>query len=157
MTVNKDDAVLAAAALNLYPKGQSFSGNYALRFDMFLIENTSTGTTEYNLFGINHSGTKTNWFRNSTTGFNGVDPAGWSYDGLFYSVESDGAGLGDYVGYSSPTTVNNNPTPLTPGVGASTLTGIFKSPPWTAGVGSGGAAANLYGSSTPIWADVELK
>ena len=37
MTVNKGDAIAAAAALNFYPKGQSFSGNYALRFDMFLI------------------------------------------------------------------------------------------------------------------------
>jgi len=157
MTVNKQDATLAAAALNLYPKLQSFSGNYALRFDMFLIENSSAATTEYALFGINHSGTKTNWFRNSTGGFNGVDPGGWSFDGVFYDVEADGGALGDYVGYSSPTTTANNPTPITPGVNASSLTGVFKTPPWTPGAGGGGAAANLYGSSTPIWADVELR
>jgi hypothetical protein len=141
----------------LYPNGQSFSGNYALRFDMFLIENDTTGTTEYNLFGINHSGTMTNWYRNSTTTFNGVSSNGWNFDGVFYSVESDGAGLGDYVGYSSPTTTGNNPTPITSGVNASTLTGVFKAPPYTAGAGGGGAAANAYGSATPIWADVELK
>jgi hypothetical protein len=158
MAVNKTDAVLAAAALNLYPNGQSFSGNYALRFDMFLIENSSTSTTEYSLFGINHSGTKTNWFRGSTASFNGVDPVGWNFDGVFYSVEADASGLGDYVGYSSPTTANHNPTAITPGVGASALTGVFKAPPWAAGgTGIGGSAANVYGTATPIWADVELK
>jgi hypothetical protein len=157
MTVNKGDAIAASAALNFYPNGQSFSGNYALRFDMFLIENDTVSTTEYNLFGINHSGTMTNWYRNSTTTFNGVGATGWNFDGLFYSVESDGAGLGDYVGYSSPTTAGNNPTPITAGVNASTLTGIFKAPPWTPGASGGGAAANVYGSVTPIWADVELK
>ena len=157
MTVNKDDSTLAAAALNFYPNGKTFSGNYALRFDMYLIQNDTASTTEYALFGINHSGTKTNWFRNSTAGFNGVDPNGWSFDGVFYDVESDGADLGQYVGYSSPTTALNNPTPITPGIGADGLTGVFKSPPWTVGAIGGGASANLYGSATPIWADVELK
>jgi hypothetical protein len=160
LAVNKDDTVAAAAALNLYPKGQSFSGNYALRFDMFLLQNTSTGTTEYNLFGINHSGTKTNWFRGSTVGFTGVDPAGWNFDGNFFTVEADGSAQidsADYIAYSSPTTAAHNPTPIIPGVTAPSLTGIFKSPPWTPAAGSGGAAANVYGSSTPIWADVEVK
>jgi hypothetical protein len=156
MTVNKNDSVLAAAALNFYPNGKSFSGNYAFRSDMFLIQNDTASTTEYALFGINHSGTKTNWFRNSTAGFAGVDPVGWNFDGIFYDVESDGSALGDYVGYSSPTTANHNPTPITPGRSASTLTGIFKTPPWTPGAGTGGAAANVSGSTTPIWADVEI-
>ncbi len=156
MTVNKQDAILGAAALNLYPKLQSFSGNYALRFDMYLIQNSTSGTTEYALFGINHSGTRTNWFRNTITGFTGVDPVGWNFDGVFYGLESDGAALGDYVGYSSPTTANRNPTPITPGVNASTLTGVFKTPPWTPGAGNGGAAANVSDSGTPIWADVEI-
>jgi hypothetical protein len=154
MTVNKDYAAgsgAAASALNFYPIGKSFSGNYALRFDMFLIENDTAGTTEYALFGVDHDGTHTNWFRNSAGGV----PSGWTFDGIFFDVESDGAGLGDYVGYSSPE-VNNNPTPINAGVNASTLTGVFKSPPWTPGAVGGGAAANVYGTSTPIWADVEL-
>ena len=157
MTVNKNDAIAASAALNFYPNGQSFSGNYALRFDMFLIENDTASTTEYALFGLNHSGTKTNWFRNSTTTFVGVDATGWNFDGVFYDAESDGADLGQYVGYSSPTTAGINPTPITPGVGAEALTGVFKSPPWTVGSIGGGASANVYGSATPIWADVELR
>jgi hypothetical protein len=157
LTANKDEGTAVAAALNCYPIGKSFSGNYALRFDMYLIENSSVSTTEYALFGINHSGTRTNWFRNSVTGFNGVDPTTWSYDGIFYDVEADGSGLGDYVGYSSPTTTNRGPTALTPGVNASSLANVFKSPPWTPGAGGGGAAANVFGSSSPIWADVEVR
>jgi hypothetical protein len=163
MTVNKNDTQLAAAALNFYPNGQSFSGNFALRFDMFLTVNNTSGTTEYNLFGINHSGTKTNWFRNTVTAFTGVDPVGWNFDGVFYAIESDGAHLGDYVAYSSPTTPGRNPTPLPAGpeVGggrsAATLQGVFKTPPWTAGGDNGGAPANVYGGTSPIWADVELR
>jgi hypothetical protein len=158
MTVNKNDTVPAAAALNLYLKGQSFSGNYALRFDMYLIENSSTYTTEYSLFGINHSGTKTNWFRGSTVGFTGVDPVGWSFDGVFYAIEADASGTDDYVGYSSPMAADHNPTPITSGVGATALTTVFKAPPWTAGgTAIGGSPANIYSSSTPIWADVEVK
>ena len=153
LTVNKLDTIPASAALNLYPNGQSFSGNYALRFDMCLIENSTSGQTEYALFGINHSGTKTNWFRSSATGFTGVDPVGWSFDGLFYDVESDGADLGEYVGYSSPSTAGHNPTPITAGVTAETMAPVFKAPPWT----RAGTAANLYGSTTATWADVELR
>ena len=152
MSVNKADQVPAAAALNLYPTGKSFSGNYALRFDMYLIKNDLSSQTEYALFGINHDGAHTNWFRSSTGGV----PAGWNFDGLFYDVEADGAALGDYVLYSSPTTAGNNPTALTPGRNASTLTDVFKTPPWTATGGNGGAAANVNGTSTPIWADVEV-
>ena len=103
LQVNKVEPTEAAAALNLYPKNKTFSGNFALRFDMYLIVPT-IATTEYALFGINHSGNQTNWFRNSTAGFTGVDPTGWTFDGLFYGVETDAGALGDYALYSAPTT-----------------------------------------------------
>src|ERR1035437_8461520 len=120
LPLSKADMRLTAAALNLYPNGQSFSGDYALRFDMCLIENSTSGQTEYAFFGINHSGTKTNWFRSSATGFTGVDPVGWSFDGLFYDVESDGADLGEYVGYSSPTPAGPTANTITAGGTAGT-------------------------------------
>jgi hypothetical protein len=147
MYVNKGAG--GAAAINLYLTNQMFSGDYSVRFDMYLIQGT-VSTTEYALFGINHSATKTNWFRNSTTSFTGV-PAGWTFDGLFYGVESDGAALGDYALYSSPTTTGSNPTALA-SRNASTLSDIFKSPPWA----TVGAPANLLSSGTPTWADVEI-
>ncbi len=147
LQVNKNDGTAAAAALNIYPKNQTFSGDYVVRFDMYLIVGAGASTTEYALFGINHSGTKTNWFRNSAGGV----PSG-SFDGLFYGIESDGAALGDYVLYSSPTTTGNNPTALTPGRNASTLTQVFKTPPFFAG----GAPSNPEYNSQASWADVEI-
>lgn len=150
LQVNKGDATEAAAALNLYPRNQNFTGNFAVRFDMYLIA-PDTATTEYALFGINHSGNQTNWFRNSAAGFAGVDPVGWTFDGLFYGVETDAAALGDYALYSAPTTAGRNPTALN-SRSASTLTGIFKKPPY----GYAGSPGNLSGSSTPCWSEVEI-
>lgn len=148
LNANKDSSG-AAAAVNVYPRGKSFSGNFALRFDMFLhVVVPNTVSTEYVLFGINHSGTKTNWFRNSPGGV----PAGWEFDGVFYGIEADGAGLGDYANYSAPTTAANNPTSLGAGRSATTLTQVFKSPPWSVP----GAPANNLSFGTPIWADVEV-
>ncbi len=149
LTVNKIDALTEAAGLNLYPKDKTFSGNFALRFDMYLVTGT-TSATEYGLFGINHSGTRTNWFRS------GGVPVGWEFDGLFYYVESDAAAqfINDYVLNSSPNS-GNNPTTLASRDAAS-LTNVFKSPPWVAGLAGGGSPAVQTGSETPTWSDVEV-
>src|SRR5205807_2455654 len=66
-TVNKLDANAAAAALNFYPTNASFSNNFALRFNMLLVNGTVNGT-EHALFGVNHSGNKTNWWRSGGVG-----------------------------------------------------------------------------------------
>ena len=145
LTVNKNDGEAVAAGVNVYPNGQSFSGDYALRFDMYLMVGASASTTEYALFGINHTGTMTNWFRNSTG-----NVAGGAFDGLFFGVECDAAALGDYALYSAPT-VNNNPTVLA-SRNASTLAGVFKAPPF----GYAGAPANSESSATPCWVEVEV-
>lgn len=152
MTVNKSDGSAIAAGLNAYPNGQSFSGNYALRCDMFIMQNASAGTTEYAMFGINHSGNATNWFRNSGTGV----PSGLAtYDGVWAYVEADGAALGDYVLNTGPATgALNGPTVLS-SRSASTLTGVFHQPPWTSGSGAG-APGNAVGSLTPSWCEVEM-
>lgn len=63
--------------------------------------------------------------------------------------------MGDYVVYSAPTTAGSNPTALTPGVNASTLTGIFKNPPFGGGLRPG-APGNSELSETPCWVDVEI-
>jgi hypothetical protein len=148
LTANKDTAG-TAAAINLYPTGRSFSGNYALRFDMFVsVVVPNSVSTEYILMGVNHSGAKTNWFRSSPGGV----PAGWNFDGVFYGLEADGAGLGDYANYSAPTTAGNAPTTLTPGPLATSLAGVFKSPPNSVA----GVPGNNTTLSTPIWADVEI-
>jgi len=151
LTVNKTDATaLGGAGLNLYPNSKNFSGDYAVRFDMFLIMNTGcASTTEYALFGINASGNQTNWFRNNTDG-----SPGYASDGLFFQVESDGAALGDYVLNTSPATTNAGvvaPTALA-SANASAFEGIFKAPPFSAF----GAPANFNAGGTPSWVQVEV-
>lgn len=157
LTVNKGGGA-SAAAVNLYPTGKSFSGDYALRFDLLLNWITGSSATEYALLGINHSGTKTNWFDNQTGGFPGSD-----YDGLFCAIEADGGGLGagniavggDYALYSSPTTAGNVPTRLVGVVGTTSpfLQDAFKSPPYGI-VGVPSSRVGDLGLAT--WADVEL-
>ena len=146
LTANKTAGF--ATALNLYPTGQSFNNNFALRFDMFLgVVVPNSVATEYVLFGIDQSGAKTNWFRNSPGGITNS-----SFDGIFYCLEADGAGLGDYSAFSSPTT-NNGPTTLATRA-ATTLNSIFKSPPNSVlGVPSNDTT---LASPTPVWADVEV-
>lgn len=77
LTVNKD-GVAAAAAVNLYPVGQFFSGNFSLKFDLWLNWANGAASTEHALFGINHSGDQPNRI--------GLIPS----DGLFFAVDGDG-------------------------------------------------------------------
>lgn len=157
MTVNKEGGA-SAAAVNLYPNGKTFSGNYALRFDMLLNWITGASATEYALFGLNHSGTKANWFNNGSGGTPGA-----TYDGIFCAIEADGGGLGagnialggDFALYSAPTTAGNVPTRLGGVVGTTSdvLKDVFKSPPY----GIAGVPSSRQGElGATTWADVEL-
>ena len=154
LTVNKDEGTaLGGAGINIYPTNAPvFSGNYAFRFDMYLIINTGAGTTEYAMAGINHSGNNTNWFRSSGNGIGAGNPV----DGLFVQIEADGAALGDYVLNTTPVSAGPlfNPTAVA-SRNASTLAGSFKVPPWGIS-GLPGAPGNQQGTTTPSWAQVEI-
>jgi photosystem II stability/assembly factor-like uncharacterized protein len=76
LTVNKD-ATAGAAAVNLYPVGQFFSGNFALKFDLWINWRDFNTSTEHTLFGINHSGQLTNRITQAPS------------DGLFFAVAGD--------------------------------------------------------------------
>jgi hypothetical protein len=78
LSVNKADVTAAAAAVNLYPASQSFTGNFALKFDMWINWTNTATATEHTLFGINHSGNV----------MNRVGLAG--SDGLFFAMNGDG-------------------------------------------------------------------
>src|SRR5687767_4887780 len=56
LTVNKNDDVAERSVVNLYPADKTFSGNFALRFDMWINYNGGayggTGSTEFGIFGI---------------------------------------------------------------------------------------------------------
>lgn len=151
LTVNKDEgSSLGASGINLYPTGRTFAGNFAVRFDMYLMVGNAASTTEYALFGINHGGNATNWFRNSLGGItNGT------YDGVFFGVEADAAALGDYVPYSRGAPGATGPLNLTDGVNASTLTGIFKVPPYGLAGGLAGAPGT-WETTTNGWTHVEI-
>lgn len=77
LTVNKD-ATAAIAAVNLYPTNAVFGGDFALNFDLWLNWGSGTVGTEHALFGILHSGTRTNR--------PGVSPS----DGVFFALSADG-------------------------------------------------------------------
>lgn len=76
LTVNKD-ATAGAAAVNLYPTGLVASGNFALKFDLWINWSDPLTSTEHTLFGINHTGTITNRI--------GQSPS----DGLFFAIEGE--------------------------------------------------------------------
>lgn len=150
MNVNKD-ATGVAAALNLYPvSATTYSGNYALRFDMFLsVPLPNNSATEYALAGINHSGTKTNWYRSGGISTN------WSFDGLFATIITDANATPNYGLYGAPAVTTNIPTLLTSQT-ATTVAAAFKANPYGV-VGTVSSSNNPAGIfATPTWADVEI-
>jgi len=169
MTVNKSDGFGIAAGLNLYLKNHTFGSNYALRFDMYLVRNSSStaqSKTECATFGINHSGNRTNWFRNAQTGTD-LPGSPTASDGLWFDVGADGSsgsGSEDFGFWSSPTYTNTaaviGPTNFIL-LRANAFTQIFKQGPYDAstppaGIPLGGAPANTVLSPTPTWAEVEV-
>ena len=85
----------STAAVNIYPKGQSFSGNFALKFDLWLNYPggaggiNSTGSTEFAIFGLNHLGTQVNW----------VPATASSSDGVWFGMDGEGGTSEDYRAY----------------------------------------------------------
>src|SRR6185312_11023204 len=62
-TCNKNVSPGAAGAVNAYFTNLFLSGNYAVRFNMNLIEGqTLSAATEGAVFGVNHTGTCSNWW-----------------------------------------------------------------------------------------------
>jgi T5SS/PEP-CTERM-associated repeat protein len=114
LTVNKDISG-AAAAINLYPVSQVFTGDYAFKFDLWINWTNTSAATEHTLFGINHSGAVTN-----RVGL----PAS---DGLFFAMNGDGGStstsptLRDYSVFRGAT--NGIPVLLTTGFGPAPLLG----------------------------------
>ncbi|HVV01144.1 MAG TPA: Calx-beta domain-containing protein, partial [Verrucomicrobiae bacterium] len=98
VTVNKSGQAVIAA-VSLYPKNQSFSNNFALKFDLFTSYSGDLpfgdgGSTEFTSFGIDHTGTEVNWPGASQNG-----------DGDWFSVDADGGASLDFrafVGNSGP-------------------------------------------------------
>lgn len=138
-TVNKD-ATGSAAAVNLYMTNQSFTGYYALRFDMFIsVDGDLAGTTEHSIFGINHSGNITN--RHATSGS----------DGLWYAVETDGSANNLYTSYVGTTNAAPSVTAI------QTLPREFINPPWGYS-GSPSVRSNSVSltGTEKLWSEVQV-
>lgn len=94
-TANNGDANAFIVGVNIYPKGQSFSGDFALKFDLWVNYPggvggiNSTGSTEFAICGIDLLGTEVNWVPTSAP----------SSDGIWFTADGDGGAVEDYRGY----------------------------------------------------------
>ena len=159
----------AAGAVNAYYTNQVLSGNYAVRFNMNLIEGSSLSVaTEGAVFGINHTGTQSNWWYGSGP----TTAQTWGSDGIWYFVASQAAAVnfGDYAEFTGAGGTNGNTgwTRLATQL-ATSFKDAFKNVtpapagPFTSidgtGCQSSGIPANgaqlAYDAST--WSDVEMK
>jgi hypothetical protein len=95
LTVNNNDALAATAGVSLYPKNQTFSGAYRLKFDLWINYpggpggSGSSGSTEHFTCGLNHAGTRVNWASAS------ANPS----DGLWFALDGEGGTSDDYRAY----------------------------------------------------------
>jgi len=162
-TVN--NVVGANAGLNLYMTNQSFSGDYAVRFNMNVTFRIGGGTTQGPIFGINHSGDNTNWWAASSSF---PDGGPWTSDGLWYWITADGgAGAGDYilhVGTGIPDANPNNSWTAPAVINYPNFTKLFKGNsldprPYSNPVGPGFISnqSSIAGGPTTTWTDVEIK
>lgn len=135
-----------SAGINFYPAGQSFSGDFALRFDMFLSFG-AINTTEHAIAGLNHSTLLTNRVTQSTD-TNNTTRGG---DGVWVAIETDGSDNRDYTAY----TVTNqaNPPVIIASRTASAMAGLVTSPPY-AFAGSPGIGPT---NAPKEWSQVELR
>ncbi|MCP5527881.1 MAG: hypothetical protein H7A47_13905 [Verrucomicrobiales bacterium] len=132
LRVNKFDAEAATAGINAYPNGQSFSGSFALRYNLYLSYDSSVGgTTEHSIAGINHSGEVVN--RHGA-------PGG---DGLWFAIETDGSASGgrSYAAYTG----DPSAAPAFEALPASQFVDYFTAPPFLAS-----------GAPSGQWVDVEI-
>jgi hypothetical protein len=159
LTCNKDFSWPAGAGLNLYPRGQNFRGNYAMRFSMYLQlpsaywDNPNAGTypREFAAFGINHWGTNCNW-RLPTTLLAGAGCRPINADGHWFAI---GACTGsqtpaDFDAFVSPPLTNMGVTADRVSNNAQSQSGVFKKPPFKGTTATGGQPVNQ-------WVDVSVE
>lgn len=94
LQVNKFNDQPSLDAVNLYAKDLNATGDFVLRFDLFLNHpswiDSGVGTTEYALFGLNFAGTNVNWTSFGTAPGFLDSPAGQNSDGFYFMTTGDG-------------------------------------------------------------------
>jgi hypothetical protein len=166
MTVNKDSSGGAQAGVNLYPQNTNFSGNYALRFSMYLslwqdaISSGGAGTYPYEfaLFGINHSGTNCNWRLAYVPSANPGFAAPTNADGVWFALDAGYGSISpaDFDAFTSPALPNSGVTADYQSSSAAQETGVFKSPPF---LSEGVTSPGLPPGGEPVnkWVDVSVE
>lgn len=93
-TVNNNDANPSLEAVSAFPVGQSFSGDYSLKFDMWMNYNGGpgggVGSTEHASAGINHGAGRVIWGNNPSS------------DGHWFAVTGEGGATDDYLVQRGP-------------------------------------------------------
>ena len=162
------------AGVNLFPTNVGpFSGNYAIRVNMNLIQCGNTASaTEGVLFGMNHAGIYTNWWSGSGITAPANSPYPWQSDGIWAWINADAGsyGGGDYIFYSGDggKLPNTGWMFLLNNVYAPTFANAFKIPePYTtlpsitgdAGIPANQSPVNAVdgAAAANTWSDVELK
>ncbi|HEY1786676.1 MAG TPA: immunoglobulin domain-containing protein [Verrucomicrobiae bacterium] len=170
MTVNKDGGN-AQAAVNLYPQGKNFAGNYALRFNMYLslydnafgFSGVGVQADEFSIFGINHTGTNCNWRLPFTDPVTPPYNAPVNADGDWFAIDAGYGSISpaDFDSFASPKLPNR-------GIGVSgglsdiessaalSQIGVFKSPPFVSEDNSAGALAP-GGEPVDQWVNVSVE
>lgn len=148
LQVNRTNgAANGTAGINLYP-GRTFSGNFALRADMYLsYDITPAGSTEHALLGLNHSGLLTN-----RAAITFADPSGNARggDGVWAAIGTDASNSRDWSAYFA---TNANTVPgLYTNRSAASVAGLISAPPYALA----GAPGNRSASGTKTWAEMEL-
>lgn len=159
MTVNKDAGSGAVAGVNLYPQGQKFQGNYALRFSMYLslwssgVNNPAAGTVprEFAAFGINHTGTNCNW-RLATPLLAGTGSGTTNADGDWFAIDAGDNSItpADFDAFTSPALPNAGIVNDLVSANGIQNNGIFKNPPFTTVRPTGGEPVDQ-------WVDVSVE
>ncbi|MFN7140700.1 MAG: immunoglobulin domain-containing protein, partial [Limisphaerales bacterium] len=88
-----------SAALSISPAGQSFTGDYKLRFDMWINANGpfpagGTGSTEHLTAGVGTAGNRVQWTNS---------PSPIAADGVWFAVDGEGGTSVDFGAYSGTT------------------------------------------------------
>jgi len=160
MTCNKDYSAASSSGVNVFPRGQKFGGNFALRFDMYLsiysqaINQPYSGTydREFAAFGINHYGTNCMWRMDTGTVPSTQPGSGMTnFDGVWFSIGADTGSStpADWDAYISPAVPNSGvPSDLVSNPNTAN-TGLFKKPPFVGRV-AGGQPVNQ-------WVDVSVE
>jgi hypothetical protein len=169
ITCNKQVNPGAAGAVNVYYTNQAFSGNYAARFSMNVIQGGDLNTgSEGVIFGVNHTGSQSNWWYGSGP----IAGGPWGSDGIWYYISADaGSDLnGDYEEFTGIGGTNGNAGwQRISGKFAAAFVDNFKNSPGAftclntlnnATIGPSGVPINgspLLALDASNWADVEIK